>query len=146
MSTTLTELLHVELPIIQAPMAGAQGSALAIAVANAGGLGSLPCAMLTPDAIRRELEHIAAATSGPCNVNFFCHPSPPADPAREAAWQERLMPYYDQLGVAPAAEAGGRAPFDAEAARVVSELRPAVVSFHFGLPDDALLRDVKASG
>jgi nitronate monooxygenase len=144
----LMSRLGLALPIVQAPMAGSQGSALAIAVANAGGLGSLPCAMLTPDAIRRELEQIAAATSGPCNVNFFCHPAPPADPVREAAWRQRLMPYYDELGVAPAAAgpAGGRTPFDAEAARVVSELRPAVVSFHFGLPGEALLRDVKASG
>ena len=71
--STLQQLLGIELPIIQAPMAGVQGSALAIAVSNAGGLGSLPCAMLAPDAIRNELAAIKAQTTKPVNVNFFCH-------------------------------------------------------------------------
>ena len=133
---TLQQLLGIELPIIQAPMAGVQGSALAIAVSNAGGLGSLPCAMLTPDAIHNELLAIKAQTDRPFNVNFFCHAPPAPDPRREAAWRAALAPYYEEFGIdADTIPAGpGRAPFTAEAADVLEEFRPAVVSFHFGLP------------
>src|SRR5687767_16032910 len=98
---TLQQLLGIELPIIQAPMAGSQGSALAIAVCNAGGLGSLPCAMLTPDAMRKELLAITAATSHPYNVNFFVHRQPQPDQAREAAWRTLLAPYYAECGLDP---------------------------------------------
>jgi len=144
----MTDLFGVELPIIQAPMAGSQGSALAIAVSTAGGLGSLPCALLTPDQIRRELEHIKAATSRPFNVNFFCHIPPAFDEARDAAWRSVLAGYYEEFGVAaPAGEmAGARLPFDADAAALVEEFRPPVVSFHFGLPRPELLARVKRSG
>src|SRR5204863_9437987 len=90
----LPELLGIELPIIQAPMAGAQGSALALAVCNAGGLGSQPCAMLTPDGVRSELAAIRAKTSKPFNVNFFCHTSPTPDSEREARWRMALAPFY----------------------------------------------------
>src|SRR6478735_9112988 len=96
---TLQQLLGIELPIIQAPMAGVQGSALAIAVSNAGGLGSLPCAMLSTDAMRREFAAIRAATSRPFNANFFCHTSPPPDAVRETAWREALRRYYDEFGL-----------------------------------------------
>src|SRR5882762_9222696 len=95
----LPQLLGVELPIIQAPMAGVQGSALAVAVSNAGGLGSLPAAMLSPDALRRELAAIRAQTGKPFNVNFFCHAPPSPNAEREAAWRARLAPYYKELGV-----------------------------------------------
>lgn len=142
------QLLGISLPIIQAPMAGAQGSALAIAVSNAGGLGSLPCAMLTPDAMRQELEAIRAQTDKPFNVNFFCHQPPQADAEREAAWRRTLASHYAQFGIDPATiPAGpGRTPFSAQAAQLLEELRPPVVSFHFGLPDDALLARAKATG
>jgi nitronate monooxygenase len=73
---TFFEELGVRLPNLQAPMAGVQGSALAIAVSNAGGLGTLPCAMLSPDAMRKELIAIRAQTDKPFNVNFFCHVAP----------------------------------------------------------------------
>ena len=99
MSSSVRELLGIEWPIIQAPMAGVQGSALAVAVSNAGGLGSLPCAMLSPDAIRSELSVITAATARPFNVNFFCHTPPQPDPEREDAWRALLRPYYDELGI-----------------------------------------------
>src|SRR5262245_32794490 len=133
--TTLQDLFGVELPIIQAPMAGVQGSALAVAVCNAGGLGSLPCAMLTPDAMRRELAAIREQTDRPYNVNFFCHTPPIPDEGREAAWRERLAPYYEELGLdREAAPQGSRAAFSTEAADILDEFRPAVVSFHFGLP------------
>src|SRR5437764_13766345 len=96
---TLQQILGTHAPLIQAPMAGVQGSALAIAVSNAGGLGSLPCAMLSPDAMRKELSAIRSQTDKPYNVNFFCHTPPAPEAQREAAWQARLAPYYKELGV-----------------------------------------------
>ena len=145
---SIRELLGIELPIIQAPMAGVQGSALAIAVSNAGGLGSLPCAMLSLDGLRAELAAIAANTSRPFNVNFFCHTPPSPDAGREAAWRSALRPYYTELGVdvngVPSGP--GRAPFSDEAVAVLSEFRPPVVSFHFGLPSADLLQGVRAWG
>ena len=144
----LRSLLGIELPIIQAPMAGVQGSALAVAVSNAGGLGSLPCAMLGPDAMRKELAAIRARTTRPVNVNFFCHTPPAPDAAREAAWRAALAPYYEEFGLdaGAASPGGGRAPFGAEAADVLEEFRPAVVSFHFGLPSPELLARVRGWG
>ena len=145
---TLQQLLGIELPIIQAPMAGVQGSALAVAVSNAGGLGSLPCAMLGLDAMRNELAAIKAQTSKPFNVNFFCHAPPAPDAEREAAWRAALAPYYKEYGIDPdTIPAGpGRAPFSAEAADVLDEFKPPVVSFHFGLPSRRLLARVRAWG
>lgn len=144
----LQQLFGIDLPIIQAPMAGVQGSALAVAVSNAGGLGSLPCAMLTVDGIRQELTAIRAQTDKPFNVNFFCHTPSTPDAAREAAWRAALAPFYQEYAIDPATiPAGvGRAPFSAEAADVLSEFKPAVVSFHFGLPAADLLARVKALG
>src|SRR4051794_6599745 len=109
----LQALVGVELPIVQAPMAGVQGSALAVAVSNAGGLGSLPAAMLSPDALRKELTAIRAQTDRPVNVNFFCHAPPARSAEREAAWRAKLAPYYHELGLdaGAAPEGGGRAPF-----------------------------------
>lgn len=127
-------------------MAGSQGSALALAVADAGALGALPCAMLGPDAIRVELERLARAPS--VNVNFFCHQAPQPDPAREAAWRESLQPYYRELGLDVTAIPDGpsRQPFDDRTADVLEPFRPRVVSFHFGLPTAALLARVKSWG
>ncbi|VTU25967.1 NAD(P)H-dependent flavin oxidoreductase [Variovorax sp. PBL-E5] len=146
--TSLTTLLGIELPIIQAPMAGAQDSALAIAVSNAGGLGSLPAAMLDANALRKELATIAAQTTRPYNVNFFCHTPPAPDPAREARWREALAPFYAEFGIAAAGvpAGAGRRPFNAEMADVLAEFRPRVLSFHFGLPSAELLARVKAWG
>jgi nitronate monooxygenase len=145
---SLQALFGVSLPVIQAPMAGVQGSALAVAVSNAGGLGSLPCAMHAPDAMRKELAAIAAQTSKPYNVNFFCHVPPTPSAEREAAWREALAPYYAELGIDPATvPAGpGRLPFSREAADVLAEFRPPVVSFHFGLPAAELLARVRSWG
>ena len=144
----LTELVGTELPIVQAPMAGAQAGALAVSVSDAGGLGSLPCAMLTMDGLRAELTAIKAKTGKPFNVNFFCHAPPAPDPEREATWRATLRPYYEKFGIDPAGISigPGRAPFTAEAVEVLSEFRPAVVSFHFGLPSADLLAKVKALG
>ncbi len=145
---TLQQLFGIHLPIVQAPMAGVQGSALAIAVANAGGLGSLPCAMLDAGGMRKELEAIHASTTRPYNVNFFCHAPPVRDPEREAVWRKRLAPYYAELGIdADRIPPGpGRTPFGAELADVLEDFRPPVVSFHFGLPPAELLRRVRAWG
>jgi nitronate monooxygenase len=146
--TNLQTLFGIELPIIQAPMAGSQGSALAVAVSNAGGLGSLPCAMLNAEAMRGELAKIRARTAKPFNVNFFCHLPPAASAAREAAWRAALGPYYREFGIdAAAIPAGaGRTPFGAAAADVLAEFKPAVVSFHFGLPSAELLARVRGWG
>lgn len=146
--TPLTSLLGTVLPIIQAPMAGAQGFALAAAVSNAGGLGSLPGAMLDADGLRRELIALKSQTAKPFNVNFFCHEPPVESAEREAAWRLALAPYYQQFGLdLDAVQAGpARAPFDHAAADVLSVLQPAVVSFHFGLPSHALLARVRALG
>jgi len=145
---TLESLLGISLPVIQAPMAGVQGSALTVAVSNAGGLGSLPCALLPSDVLRQELETIRAQTSRPYNVNFFCHAQPEASPEREAAWRAALAPYYDELGVDPGSiqSGAGRLAFDAEAAEVLREFEPPVVSFHFGLPSPDLMARVRGWG
>jgi nitronate monooxygenase len=140
--------MRIELPVIQAPMAGSQGSALTIAVCNAGGLGSLPCALLSPPQLGAELAAIKAQTSRPFNVNFFCHEVPQADVRREALWREVLAPYFKEFGIAigeaPAVPA--RSPFSAAAADVLEPFKPAVVSFHFGLPPADLLARVKSWG
>lgn len=145
---TLEDLLGIELPVIQAPMAGVQDSALAIAVSNAGGLGSLPCAMLGAEQMRAELTAIKAGTDRPFNVNFFCHTPPVPNAEREAAWRKTLEPYYRELGldqnsaVAPTQ----RAPFTDEAADILEDFRPPVVSFHFALPSADLLARVRSWG
>ena len=144
----LRQLLGIDLPIIQAPMAGAQGSAMAIAVSNTGGLGSLPCSMLSLEAMRNELATIKAQTDRPFNVNFFCHTQPTPSLEREAAWKALLSPYYKKYGIDPeSVPAGtGRASFGSNAADVLEEFKPAVVSFHFGLPSAELLARVKSWG
>jgi nitronate monooxygenase len=145
---TIQQLLGTALPIVQGPMAGAQGSALAVAVCNAGGLGSLPCAMLDTTAMRAGLVAIRAGTTAPFNVNFFCHTPPEPDPELERAWRELLAPYYAELGVDPVAvpTMAARQPFSHEAAEVLEEVRPEVVSFHFGLPPEDLLARVRRWG
>ena len=153
MSPSLTHLLGTALPIVQAPMAGVQGSELALAVCAAGGLGSLPAAALSPDALRAELGLMAAQSQGrPWNVNFFAHVPPVPDAARnaahEAAWRASLAPFYTEHGIDPAriATGPGRSPFSDEVAELVAPFRPPVVSFHFGLPSPALLARVRSWG
>ena len=145
---TLQALLGTELPLVQAPMAGVQGAALAIAVSNAGGLGSLPCAMLSPEALQAELTALTRGTANPWNLNFFCHTPPEPDPAREARWRETLAPFYAEAGLdIQAVPAGaGRVPFSHAVADVVEPFRPPVMSFHFGLPTPELMARVKGWG
>jgi nitronate monooxygenase len=144
----LLDLFKTEFPIVQAPMAGIMDADLAIAAAQAGALGSLPCAMISVEKAREQFHIMRQRVSAPVNMNFSCQKMVDADPARVAAWKQRLAPYYDELGLdfaAPVA-ATSRAPFDAAMCELVEELKPEVVSFHYGLPDQALLKRVKAAG
>src|SRR6202158_2881904 len=144
----LLELFKTEFPIVLAPMAGVMDGELVIAAAQGGALGSLPCAMLSVEKAREQVNIIRQRVSAPVNMNFFCHKAVDADPAREARWKQRLAPYYEEFGLDPAmpVNAANRAPFDAAMCDLVEELKPEVVSFHFGLPDQALLKRVKAAG
>jgi nitronate monooxygenase len=144
----LLDLLNIEHPIVQAPMAGVMDWELVAAVAEAGGLGSLPCAMLSADKVREEAEKIRARTQKPFSLNFFCHQPPLADNAREAAWRDRLAPYYREFGLDPnePSKAAARKPFDKALCDAVVEIKPKAASFHFGLPEGALLKRVKEAG
>ena len=147
-------LLGIRLPIIQAPMASVQGSALALAVSRAGAMGSLPCAMLSRQALHDELSLLraqgpgAGAGLGAFNLNFFCHTPPPPDAGRERAWRSALAPYAAELGIdfstVPAGP--GRLPFSADVAELLDEFKPPILSFHFGLPAPALLQRVRRWG
>src|SRR4051794_29990017 len=147
-SRRLLDLLKIEYPIIQAPMAGAMDGDLVAAVSEAGGLGSLPCAMLNAEKLREEVGKIRARTKKPIALNFFCHVAPVPNNAREAAWREKLAPYYRELGIDPAAPAPftNRAPFDAALLDAVLDTRPEAVSFHFGLPPEPLYGKLKREG
>lgn len=133
-------------------MAGAQTSELAIAVARGGGLGAIPCALLSPDAVREHVQLFRAATksfSAPINLNFFCHTLPPANPKADKQWQDILTPYYREYGVDLThltAKGALRMPFDEVSLDLVRELKPEVVSFHFGLPSPHMLQGVKDTG
>ena len=142
------DLFGIELPILQAPMAGASTPEMAIAVGEAGGLASLPCALYTVDQARAAVAVVRRGTEKPLNLNFFCHTPPTVDAARERVWRARLAPYYVEKGLDPTAQvpSSNRAPFDADYCALVEELRPEVVSFHFGLPEPSLLARVHATG
>jgi nitronate monooxygenase len=144
----ILDLFGIEHPILLGPMAGAIDYMLASEVAEGGGLGSIPCAMLTPDTAREQIAKYRERTNKPLNVNFFCHTPPVPDNAREASWRDRLRPYYVELGLDPNApiHAVTRAPFDEAFCALMEETTPEVVSFHFGLPPEALLKRVKAIG
>jgi nitronate monooxygenase len=143
----ILDLFGIELPIILSPMAGPGTAALAVAVSEAGGLGSLPCAQLGDGEIRTALETIRRATQRPLNLNFFCHTPPVRERERELAWQTLLKPYYLELGLDPETPLGppSRKPFDTESCAIVEEFKPQIVSFHFGLPAKQLLDRVKAT-
>ena len=136
----ILDLFKTEFPIVQAPMAGIMDADLVIAAAQGGALGSLPCAMLSAEKAREQINIIRQRVSTPLNVNFFCHTPVEADPKREAGWKARLSSYYSEFGLDPAApvNAANRAPFDEAMCALVEELKPEIVSFHFGLPDPKL--------
>lgn len=138
------ELVGTEHPIVQAPMANGGGVELCVAAADGGALGSLPGGMLGPDQIREQVGAVRARLNAPLNLNFFCHQMP--EPTDDSAWRELLRPYYEEFGISEVPAAPLRLPFDEATCSVVEEVRPEVVSFHFGLPDEALLSRVKAAG
>lgn len=144
----LPDLFGIDLPILQAPMAGSTTPEMVIAVSEAGGLGALPSAQYDPAGLRAALDQVRAGTRRPINVNFFCHQAPTPDPAAEARWRDRLAPYYRESGLVPpeGPAAAARAPFNADFAAVVEAYRPEVVSFHFGLPAPDLLARVRQTG
>ncbi|MBR0788937.1 nitronate monooxygenase [Bradyrhizobium manausense] len=144
----LIDLFKTEFPIVLAPMAGVMDAELVIAVAQGGGLGSLPSAMLSPEKAREQVNIIRQRVKAPVNMNFFCHTPVELTAEAEARWKQRLAGYYTEQGLDPSApiNAANRAPFDASFCEVVEELKPEVVSFHFGLPEPALLKRVKATG
>lgn len=145
----ILDLFGIAHPILLGPMAGPGSPELAIAVGMAGGLASLPCAMYAPDDLKAAVAKIRAGLPGkPLNLNFFCHTPPQDDPARALRWRARLADYYVEAGMDPAAStpSPSRAPFDDTFCTVVEEVRPEVVSFHFGLPAPDLVDRVKATG
>ncbi|QWG16468.1 nitronate monooxygenase family protein [Bradyrhizobium sediminis] len=144
----LIDLFKTEFPIVQAPMAGVQDAEIMIGAAAGGALPSLPCAMISPEKAREQVNIVRQRIATPVNLNFFCHKAVEADAAREAGWKARLSSYYKELGLDPAAPvtAANRAPFDEAMCALVEELKPEVVSFHFGLPEPKLLKRVKAAG
>ena len=148
MTQRLVDRLGIELPIIQAPMAGSQLSALTVAASNAGALGSLPAGMLSPDGLRDEIVKVHAGTSRPYQVNFFCHTPAVPDAAREAAWRRLLAPYYSEFGIELDSTKAGpvRSPFSPEYADAIEPFKPPIVSFHFGLPSPEVVQRVKSWG
>jgi len=144
----LIDLFKTEFPIVLAPMAGVMDAELVIAVAEGGGLGSLPSAMLSPEKTREQVSIIRQRVKAPLNMNFFCHTPIELTAEADARWKQRLAGYYTEHGLDPSApiNAANRAPFDAAFCEVVEELKPEIVSFHFGLPEPALLKRVKAAG
>lgn len=141
-------LSRLALPIVQAPMAGVQDQALPISVARAGGLGSLPCALLSHKAMKEQITAFRAAVDGPLNTNFFCHTPSKSDPRLEAIWRDILQLYFSEYDIDPSgiAEGPARKAFSHDEADVLEGIHPEVVSFHFGLPDVALLKRVKSWG
>ena len=125
-------------------MAAAGGVDLCVAAIKGGALGSLPCALLSPDQVRSQVAEVRQRTRGPLNLNFFCHRMP--ESVDDSAWRALLRPFYDEFAVEPGNGGALRLPFDAEMCAVVENLRPEVVSFHFGLPDAELLSRVKNTG
>ena len=144
----LTDRLGIEMPIVQAPMAGAGGIALAVAVARVGGLGSLPAAMLTSEQLAVQVEEFRDATEAPLNLNFFCHVEPEVSSAQLEAWNQALARFDEELDVDRASLRTGpsRHPFDEDACQLVERCRPEVVSFHFGLPSPEHVERVRSTG
>ena len=145
---SLARLLGSDLPIIQAPMAGSQNHRLAAAVCKAGALGSLPAAMLSASALAEEISALRGLTEAAFNLNFFCHRSPSPDTAREQLWLQTLAPYYQKFQLTPPTipSSPARLPFNEDSCQIVERFKPAVVSFHFGLPEADLLERVRQSG
>src|ERR1700754_4855540 len=133
----MIELLGTTLPIIQAPMAGVSTATLAAAVSNAGGLGSLGIGATTVAQASAAIVELKSLTERPINVNVFCNEPPRREDGRENAWLKHLSPLFSELGAeTPSSLNEIYQTFltDEEAFRMLLAHRPAIVSFHFGLP------------
>lgn len=132
----LLDLLKIEIPIIQAPMAGSDSVALARSVSSTGALGSLACALLTAHDVPKAMRALRHEMARPFNLNFFCHPMEAPDAAATEKWKAMLKPHYQRWGmdIETVAKARLRLPFDEAMCAAVEEIQPEVVSFHFGLP------------
>ena len=145
--TDLLDLLGITHPIIQAPMSGFSSPALVAAVSNAGALGSLGCATLPAKAARDQVEEIRRSSNRPFGLNFFVHPAPRIDAQVAHRLRARLSAYYDEFGLGSVPEPNVPFPhFDQERLQLVLDLRPRVVSFHFGLPPADTLTRIKQTG
>ena len=143
----ICRILGIEKPIIQAPMAGAQNWELAVAVSESGGLGSIPCGMLTKDQILSEINNFKEHSDKPYNLNFFCHVMPAINHQALKSWEERLKKHYDSLSVNPPEKISGlRVPFDVSVADILEPHKPPIISFHFGLPSEDLIARIKSWG
>ena len=144
----LCDLLRIEHPIIQAPMAGSATPQLAAAVSNAGGLGSLGCAQMMPDELHEAVIQLRAGTNRPFNLNFFVHPAPNTSPEVLTEANNRLLPYYEELSLGkPRCDLPQMGPrFDDAKLNHIIAIRPPVVSFHFGVPDAAVIAKLKEAG
>lgn len=141
------KLFPIDLPLLLAPMAGAADSKMAISVAKAGGLGSIACAMLDEEKIRSEVfKFRKECPEKPLNLNFFCHQKVEMTEAQEKTWEEALTPYFREFNIEQNKNASfpERRPFDEKACLLLEELRPGIVSFHFGLPDSKFIKRLKA--
>ena len=146
---SLSERLGLQIPVIQAPMAGTSTPELAAAVSNAGGLGSLGLGAMTADAAAEAMDRTASLTARSFGVNVFCHRPTAADPAAEAAWLARLAPHFARFGATPPHALRNIYPSFIESDAMLDAIlarRPAMVSFHFGLPRPDQLAALKDSG
>jgi nitronate monooxygenase len=146
---SLLETLGIDLPIIQAPMAGVSSPAMAAAVANAGALGSIGVGATDADGASRMIAETRARSNRSLHVNVFCHRPPQADAAREAAWIEQLRPQFAKFGAQPPARLREIYRSFSEDDAMLTALvaaRPRVVSFHFGLPPAERIRALRAAG
>lgn len=146
--TRLLDLFAIAHPLVQAPMAGSSGVDMAVAVSEAGALGSLPAAALDAVTLRERLQGIRQRTSRPVNINFFAHPEPAPDDAADVAWLTRLSCFYEEfeIDLPDALTNGGIKPFGEAHCTVVEEMKPQIVSFHFGLPRPDLTKRIWTSG
>ncbi|HVF37308.1 MAG TPA: nitronate monooxygenase [Sphingomicrobium sp.] len=143
-ASRFVDLVGCEHPIIQAPMANGGGVELCVAALEGGALGSLPCGMLSKEQVCEQVRNVRRRAAGPINLNFLCHRMP--EGADDGPWRELLKPYFDELQIEPGGPGPLRRPFDEAACAAVEELRPEVVSFHYGLPPPPLLDRVKTTG
>lgn len=142
------KLFNVDVPIIQAPMASSVGNDMVVAVCEAGGLGSVAAAAMSSDDLRKNLSEVRKRTQKPFNVNFFAHKQPKESRSGDDIWLDHVSDYFRELGLEKpkSLSEGVITPFDDAKCKVIEEMPPCVVSFHFGLPEQALIKRTKAAG